>query len=228
MINPNDHGPPSAPLRPPAAPARSTHGGRDHRHRSRCSSVDGARVAPHRADGGGQFGCGEPDRAGTPIRGPQTPTTRPETRSAAPARAGAAAHLRLHVGRRAITRRSRQAANPACHRSGSRLHFAANSPAAAPPVAESVPRLATATHRVRTRRSVVLSAYVAASADTIRDPGDPQHGDLVRIPARSHWDARGPGPAARNGLGVPSTWYRLARRFGWRRPRLQVHPAKPK
>ena len=24
-----------------------------------------------------------------------------------------------------------------------------------------------------------------------------------------------------------STWYRLARRFGWRRPRLRVHPAKP-
>jgi transposase InsO family protein len=25
-----------------------------------------------------------------------------------------------------------------------------------------------------------------------------------------------------------STWYRLSRRFGWRRPRLRVHPAKPK
>src|SRR5215472_479717 len=25
-----------------------------------------------------------------------------------------------------------------------------------------------------------------------------------------------------------STWYRLARKFGWRRPRLRVHPAKPK
>jgi putative transposase len=24
-----------------------------------------------------------------------------------------------------------------------------------------------------------------------------------------------------------STWYRLVRRFGWRRPRLRVHPAKP-
>ena len=27
---------------------------------------------------------------------------------------------------------------------------------------------------------------------------------------------------------APSTWYRLVRRFGWRRPRLRVHPAKPK
>src|SRR5262249_32674171 len=26
----------------------------------------------------------------------------------------------------------------------------------------------------------------------------------------------------------PSTWYRLARKFGWRRPRLRVHPAPPK
>ena len=26
----------------------------------------------------------------------------------------------------------------------------------------------------------------------------------------------------------PSTWYRLVRQYGWRRPRLRVHPAKPK
>jgi putative transposase len=26
----------------------------------------------------------------------------------------------------------------------------------------------------------------------------------------------------------PSTWYRLVRHYGWRRPRLRVHPAKPK
>jgi transposase InsO family protein len=25
----------------------------------------------------------------------------------------------------------------------------------------------------------------------------------------------------------PSTWYRLVRTYGWRRPRLRVHPAKP-
>jgi hypothetical protein len=25
-----------------------------------------------------------------------------------------------------------------------------------------------------------------------------------------------------------STWYRLVRRFGWRRPRLHVHPANPR
>ena len=26
----------------------------------------------------------------------------------------------------------------------------------------------------------------------------------------------------------PSTWYRLVRTYGWRRPRLRVHPVKPK
>jgi len=26
----------------------------------------------------------------------------------------------------------------------------------------------------------------------------------------------------------PSTWYHLVRKFGWRRPRLRVHPTKPK
>jgi putative transposase len=25
-----------------------------------------------------------------------------------------------------------------------------------------------------------------------------------------------------------STWYHLVRQYGWRRPRLRVHPAKPK
>jgi hypothetical protein len=94
-----------------------------------------------RRDRGGQSGRCGPDRAGTPTRDPQTPPIRPETRGAAPARAGPAAPLRLHVGRRATPRWSRQAANPTCHRSGSRLHPAADSPAAPPAVAESVPRL---------------------------------------------------------------------------------------
>ena len=26
----------------------------------------------------------------------------------------------------------------------------------------------------------------------------------------------------------PSTWYHLVRQYGWRRPRVRVHPAKPK
>ena len=95
-------------------------------------------------------GSGGPDRAGTPTRAPHTPTTRPETRGTAPARSGPAAHLRLHVGRRATARWSRQAADPACDRSGPRMHPVAGPPAAPPAIAESVPRVATAAHRVYT------------------------------------------------------------------------------
>src|SRR5262245_13814850 len=61
--------------------------------------------------------------------------------------------------------------------------------------------MATAAPRVCTRRSVVVSAHVAALIDAIGDPGDRGHGDLARVPSRSHRDARGPGPAARQGVG---------------------------
>ena len=42
-------------------------------------------------------------------------------------------------------------------------------------------------------------------------------------PARS---PSSPSGSARS--ASPSTWYRLVRTFGWRRPRLRVHQAKPK
>ncbi len=98
------HGPSSATLRPPIAPARPTHREPHDRHSSRRSSVNGAGVAPNRADRGGQSGRDESDRAGTPTRSLQTPTMRPETRGATPARSGPAACLRLHVGERAPAR----------------------------------------------------------------------------------------------------------------------------
>src|SRR3974377_488480 len=126
------HRPSSETLRPPAARARPTHRGPDHRHRSRRSSVDDAGVAPHRANRGGQCGRGGPDRAGTPTRGPHTATTRPETRGAAPARTGPGPRLWLHVVRRATAPCSRQPADPACPRSGPRMHPVAGTPAPAP------------------------------------------------------------------------------------------------
>src|SRR6516164_3260881 len=197
----HDHRPSSETLRPPAARTRPTHRGPDHRHRSRRSSVDDAGVAPHRANRGGQSGRGGPDRAGTPTRGPHTATTRPETRGAAPARTGPGPRLWLHVVRRATARCSRQAADPACHRSGPRMHPVAGTPAAPQSIAQSVPRVATAAHRVCTRRSVALSAHVTASTDAIGDPGDRGHGDVARLPSRSHRHTRGSGPAARHHLG---------------------------
>src|SRR6516225_946862 len=159
-------------------------------------------MAPHRADCGGRSGRGEPDRAGTPARGRETPTTRPETGGAAPARPDPGARLRLHAVRRATARWSRQAADSAGRRSGPRLYSVARPPAAPSSVAESVPCVATATHRVCTRRPVVVSAHVAASTDAVGDSGDQGHGDVAPIPSRAHRVARRPGPTARHGLGV--------------------------
>jgi hypothetical protein len=37
-----------------------------------------------------------------------------------------------------------------------------------------------------------------------------------------------PTPALGRVSASPWTWYRLVRKYGWRRPRVRVHPAKPK
>jgi putative transposase len=79
------------------------------------------------------------------------------------------------------------------------------------------------------RGSVVLSAHLTSSTHASRDPDNQGHGDRSRVPARPDGHARCPGAAARHGLRAsPSTWYNLVRKFSWRRPRLRVHPAKPK
>ena len=75
---------------------------------------------------------------------------------------------------------------------------------------------------------VVLSAHVASSTDPTRGLGDK---DMVTSPDYRH------GPTGTLALlaqrlgtvcASRSTWYRLVWKFGWRRPRLRVHPAKPK
>jgi transposase InsO family protein len=56
-------------------------------------------------------------------------------------------------------------------------------------------------------------------------------GDLVTSPEYRHVPTGTLAVLAQR-LGTvsasPSTWYRLVRTYGWRRPRLRVHPAKPK
>jgi putative transposase len=56
-------------------------------------------------------------------------------------------------------------------------------------------------------------------------------GDLVTSPEYRHVPTGTLAVLAQR-LGTvsasPSTWYRLVRKYGWRRPRLRVHPAKPK
>src|SRR3989441_5730897 len=56
-------------------------------------------------------------------------------------------------------------------------------------------------------------------------------GDMVTSPEYRHVPTGALAVLAQR-LGTvtasPSTWYRLVRKYGWRRPRLRVHPAKPK
>jgi len=56
-------------------------------------------------------------------------------------------------------------------------------------------------------------------------------GDMVTSPESRHVPTGTLAVLAQR-LGTvsasPSTWYRLVRKYGWRRPRLRVHPAKPK
>ena len=56
-------------------------------------------------------------------------------------------------------------------------------------------------------------------------------GDMVTSPEYRHVPTGSLAVLAQR-LGTvsasPSTWYRLVQQYGWRRPRLRVHPAKPK
>ena len=58
----DDHGPPSAALRPPASGSRPTHRGRDHRHGPRGPSLDGPWVARQGAEGRGEPRRDGPER----------------------------------------------------------------------------------------------------------------------------------------------------------------------
>ena len=78
------------------------------------------------------------------------------------------------------------------------------------------------------RRSILLSAHITSrlTATEVRAIKD-----MVTSPDYRHVPtgtlavlAQRPGKV----WASPSTWYRLVRKFGWRRPRLRVHPAKPK
>jgi putative transposase len=145
----------------------------------------------------------------------------------APARAGPAANARVSPHRSASAGRTRQAANPARCGSCPRAPPVASAPAVPACLAESVSCLGPPAARVCARRSVFLSAHIPVSTDALRGRGDQGPGHLARISSRPDRHALRPGPAARQGRASPSTWYRLVRQNGWRRPRLRVHPAKP-
>src|SRR5262245_35905125 len=93
----DDHGTPSAALRPPASGSRPTHRGRDYRNRSRRPALDGPWVAPQRTEGRGQPGRDEPEDIRTRARSPGTPATREEAHGTPSARPRLASNLGIHV-----------------------------------------------------------------------------------------------------------------------------------
>jgi transposase InsO family protein len=125
-------------------------------------------------------------------------------------------------------RRSRQAADPPRRGSGARVYADASGPSVSGCVRESVSRLAPTRGGVCARRSVVLSRtsphrLTLAEVQAI--------GDMVTAPEYRHVPTGTLAILAQR-LGTvsasPATWYRLVQKYGWRRPRLRMHPAKPK
>jgi hypothetical protein len=129
--------------------------------------------------------------------------------------------------RSASAGRTRQAADPARRGSGPRVPPVASGPSVPAPVTGSVPCVAPA-DGVCAQRSVVLSPHITVSTHAPRDPGDRGHGHLARISPRPDRHAGRPRQRLGKVWASPSTWYRLVRLHGWRRPWLRVHPAKPK
>jgi hypothetical protein len=88
--------------------------------------------------------------------------------------------------------------------------------------------MATAAARVCAYRSLVLSAHVAHRLTTAEVRAIE---DMVTALEYRHVPTGTLAILAQR-LGKvwasPSTWYRLVQKYGWRRPRLRVHPAKPK
>ena len=185
-------------------------------------------VAPRAADGRGQFGGGGPHRGGTSAGDLEAAATRREARGAAPAGVDLLqtsgfrlsgerlpdGHAKLQI-LRAIDR-ARE-----CIPLRAVLRFLRVSPsrfqawrrrltACALDDQSSCPR--TLPHRL------TLSEVKAI-------------GDMVTSPEYRHVPTGALAVLAQR-LGTvtasPSTWYRLVRKYGWRRPRLRVHPAKPK
>jgi putative transposase len=78
------------------------------------------------------------------------------------------------------------------------------------------------------RRSVLLSPHSTVSTDA---PEVRAIKDIFTSPEYRHVPTGTLAVLAQR-LGTvwasPSTWYRLVRKYGWRRPRLRVHPVKPK
>jgi hypothetical protein len=145
----DDHGAPSAALRPPASGSRPRHRGPDHRHGRRGSSLDGPWLARQGTEGRGKPRRDGPEGIGTPARSPGTPAAREEAHGTTSARARPASKLGMHADARASARRTRQDQDPASRGSCPCVCSVAGAPAVPAIVPESVPCLATPAARVR-------------------------------------------------------------------------------
>ena len=143
--HPHDHiAAPAAALRPPAAGSRPQHPGRDHRHRSRGSSINGPWLAPHGTEGRGDHRRGEREDIGTPARSSGAAATHEEAQGTTAARPRPASKLGIHLDARASARRTRQDQDPASRGSRPQVCVVAGTPAVPAIVPESLACLATA------------------------------------------------------------------------------------
>jgi Integrase core domain len=190
--------------------------------------VDGSWLAPQGTGGLRQPGRDEPENIRTPTRDRGAPATREEAHGTSPARPLPASKRAIHLGARASARWTRQNQDSAS--GGSRPRVCAV--AATPVVPAIVPsrfhawrRLQdgcaldgrsscphTSPHRLTPREVLAIKEMVTA-VEYRHVPT----GTLAVLAQRL-------GKVCAS----PSTWYRLVRKYGWRRPRLRVHPAKPK
>jgi hypothetical protein len=137
----DDCGAPSAAVRPPASGSRPSHWGRDGRHESRRSSLDGPSVARQASEGRGQPGRHEREDSRSPARSLGTPAPCEEAHGAPSACRCPASELKIHVAARASARRTRQNQDPASRGSRPCVCAVADTPAVLAIVPESLPCL---------------------------------------------------------------------------------------
>ena len=185
-------------------------------------------MARYGADGRDQCGRSEPHRVGASAGDLEAAATRRETRGTAPVGPRPVANLRVPALTRSSAGGRSQAADPACRESGKRVHPVTSGPAVPASVSESVSGLASTAGNVCARRSVVLPADRTAPTDARRGQGDQGHGHRSRVRHVPTGTLAVLAQRLNTVSASPSTWYRLVRTYGWRRPRLRIHPAKPK
>src|SRR5262245_37475477 len=185
-------------------------------------------MARRGAEGRGRSGGAGPHGAGTPAGDPEAAATRRQARGVAPIGLGPATRLRLQPLTCASAGGRRQAADlRAVDRARECLPLRA--------VLRFL-RLSPSRFQAWRRRQTACtlddqSSCPRTSPHRLRPSEVQSIGAMVTSPEYRHVPTGTLAVLAQR-LGrlsaSPSTWYRLVRKFGWRRPRVRVHPAKPR